>query len=66
MNFIKTTERTFNNTVKTQLLNLLPTTVKIEKKHVASVGYVFFAKDSNNTILGKATKGSEGMVIYIN
>lgn len=64
---IQTTERTFNNNIKKQLLELMPTANKIKKLHVAGVGYVYFIKDENNNILGKIFKEVEnGMMIYVN
>jgi len=66
MKAIKITEKTFNKIAKAKLLNLLPTTVEIEKKHVDGFGYVFFAKDSNNKILCKVAKCRDGgIIIYI-
>jgi len=64
---IKTTEKTFNKSVKAQVLNLMPTAKSFKKVHVAGCGYVYFIKDSNNNTLGKVNKEfMKGMIIYIN
>ena len=64
---IQTSERTFNNNVKKQVVELMPTAKKIKKSHVAGVGYVYFIKDENNNTLGKVFKEvQKGMKIYVN
>jgi len=66
MTTIKTTERTLNLKVKSQLKSLMPNAKVLVKKHVPSVGYVFFVKDSNKVTLGKVFRDNQGMIIYVN
>lgn len=63
---IQTSERTFNKTVKAEVLNLMPTAKSFKKSHVAGIGYVFFIKDANGITLGKAFKEvNNGMKIFV-
>jgi hypothetical protein len=63
---IQTSEKTFNKTVKAQVLELMPTAKRFNKKHVAGVGYVFYIKDEKNNTLGKVFKEvRNGMKIYV-
>lgn len=64
---IQTSEKTFNNNIKKQLVDLMPTAKTFKKTHVAGVGYVYFIKDKSNNILGKVFKEvGMGMKIYLN
>lgn len=63
---IQTNERTFNKSIKTQVLNLMPNAKSFKKSHVAGVGYVYFIKDANKSILGKVFKEvNNGMKIFV-
>lgn len=63
---IQTSEKTFNKTVKAQVLELMPTAKRFKKKHVAGVGYVFFIRDEKNNTLGQVFKEvRNGMKIYV-
>jgi len=44
----------------------MPNAKVLVKKHVPSVGYVFFVKDSNKVTLGKVFRDNQGMTIYVN
>jgi len=63
----QTNEKTFNNKVKAQTVQLIPTAKKIKKIHVAGIGYVFYIKDENNNTIGKVYKvRQKGMLIVKN
>jgi hypothetical protein len=63
---IQTTEKTFNKKVKAQVLNLMPTAKRFNKKYVSQIGYVFYIKDENNMTLAKVfNEFGKGMIIYI-
>ncbi len=63
---IQTTERTFNKTVKAQVLELMPNAKSFKKLHVAGFGYVFYIKDENGSTLGQVFKEvRNGMKIFV-
>ncbi len=63
---IQTTERTFNKTIKVQVLDLMPNAKSFKKSHIAGVGYVYFIKDENKNTIGKVFKEvRNGMKIYV-
>lgn len=67
MQTIQTSERTFNKTIKQQVVSLMPQARSFKKRHVAGVGYVYFIKDSLNNTIGKVfNEVSKGMKIYVN
>ncbi len=64
---IQTSERTFNKSIKRQVVKLMPSARSFKKSHVSGVGYVYFIKDKNNTTLGKVfNEVMKGMKIHIN
>ena len=63
----QTNEKTFNNKVKAQTVQLIPTAKKFKKLHVSGIGYVFYIKDENNNTIGKVYKvRQKGMLIVKN
>ena len=64
---IQTSERTFNKTIKAQVVELMPTAKTFKKLHVAGFGYVYFIKDQDQNTLAKVYKETlKGMKILIN
>lgn len=62
----QTTERTFNNKVKKQVIELMPSASKFVKKHVPGCGYVFYIKNVKNETIGNVSKTRMlGMLISI-
>lgn len=62
---LETSEKTFNKNVKETIKNNFSNKYSIRKSHVAGIGYVYFVKDENNNILGKAYKGSNGFIVEV-
>ena len=63
----QTNEKTFNNKVKLQTVELMPNAKTFKKLHVAGIGYVFYIKDENNNTIGKVYKEiKKGMLIIKN
>ena len=67
MTTIQTTHKTFNKTIKGEIVRLMPTARKVQKLHVAQVGYVFYVKNQDGETIGKVWKErGKGMKIAIN
>jgi hypothetical protein len=63
---INTSEKTFNNTIKKMVVELIPNAKSFKKSHIAGCGYVYFIKDENQKTLAKVLKESmKGMKIII-
>ena len=53
---IKTTQKTFNKTLKKMIVEELPEAKSFRKLHVAGMGYVFYIKNSNGENIGHVYK----------
>ena len=61
----QTAQRTYNNQVKKQVIELMPTAKRSVKKHVPGCGYVFYIKDAVNNTIGFVSKETKGMQITV-
>lgn len=65
-NSIQTTERTFNKSIKKQVVELLPNAKSFRKSHVAGIGYVYYILNSEKEVIGNVFKEfMKGMKIII-
>lgn len=65
MKTIKTNELTANKSFKKIVKENIENISKIQKRHIAGVGYVTFLKDASNNTLGKFFRDTKGMTLYI-
>ena len=67
MTTIQTTHKTFNKTIKGEIVRLMPSACTVQKLHVAGIGYAFYVKNNEGETIGKVWKErGKGMKIAIN